>query len=59
MAQLLSKAKDGKAHISTLGLGDDGHFASLFPHMPEERKEAALDSTKYDAAPPLAVPIIA
>jgi 6-phosphogluconolactonase/glucosamine-6-phosphate isomerase/deaminase len=47
LKSMLAKSKDGRVHVATLGLGDDGHFASLFPDLPEERKEAALDSNRY------------
>eukprot|EP01122_Echinamoeba_exundans_P002458 TRINITY_DN1239_c0_g1_i2.p3 TRINITY_DN1239_c0_g1~~TRINITY_DN1239_c0_g1_i2.p3 ORF type:complete len:117 (-),score=28.19 TRINITY_DN1239_c0_g1_i2:130-480(-) len=43
---MLAKSKDGRVHVATLGLGDDGHFASLFPDLPEERKETALDANR-------------
>lgn len=46
MKALIEGSKHKRVSIAILGLGDDGHFASLFPHSPAALVESAFDSTK-------------
>lgn len=44
---MIEGSKHKRVSISVLGLGDDGHFASLFPHLPAPLLEASFDPAKH------------
>jgi 6-phosphogluconolactonase/glucosamine-6-phosphate isomerase/deaminase len=43
---MLAGSNKKRVSISILGLGEDGHFASLFPASPAALVEAAFDPSK-------------
>ena len=44
---MLEGSTKKRVSISILGLGEDGHFASLFPHSPAALVEAAFSPSTY------------
>ena len=47
MKGLIEASPKKRVSISILGLGEDGHFASLFPHSPAALVESAFDPSKF------------
>lgn len=45
---MLESSKTGCVTISILGIGEDGHFASLFPHSEKSLIDSAFSKSKYE-----------